>query len=262
MQRSSRMTRPYGVSESHVLWSNRGFVLLVWELYEEALKSLSKALEIKPDYVHALAFKAAAYERLHEFQKATASYREVLGLEPSHAKAWNSLGVCLRELGNQEEAIQCYEKSIKSDPDFTDPLFNLAALYSARREYAKALSYVSRLLGINPDDYRAKELRDEILEEPEMPRVIGVRDRYEKRIDFTSLPKRAGWPKNLYRPDGSRRSDAEVVSEWGKIGLRLGLLEEAIQRRGDAQEHHVHYPLRMFLSYKWGSPAETNGWQH
>lgn len=246
--------------DSHVLWSNRGFVLLVWELYEEALKSFIKALEIKPNYVYALAFKAAAYERLHEFAKAAATYREVLGLEPSHAKAWNSLGVCLRELGNEEEAIQCYEKSIESDSDFTDPLFNLAALYSSRREYAKALPYVSRLLEINPDDYRAQKLRAEILEEPEMPRGIGVRNRYEKRIDPTSLdPRRSGPRNNLYRPDGSRRSDAEVVSEQGKIGLRLALLDDAIHRRAEAGEISVHYPLRMFLSYKWGSPEE-NEW--
>lgn len=246
--------------ESHVLLSNRGYVLLVWELYEEALRNFSKALEIKPDYVHALALKAAAYEGLHEFAKAANTYRRVLQLEPGHAKAWNSLGVCLRELSNEEEAIQCYEKSIKSDPNFTDPLFNLAALHSSRREYAKALLYVSRLLEIDPHDYRARELRDEILEKPEEPKGIRARERYEKRIDPTSLgSKRAGPRSNLYRPDGSRRPDAQIVSEQGKIGLRLALLDDAVHRRAEAGETSVNYPLRLFLSYKWGSAAE-NEW--
>src|SRR5262249_17979445 len=45
----------------------------------------------------------------------------------------------------------------------------------------------------------------------------------------------------------------------GKIGLRLALLDDAIHRRAEAGEISVHYPLRMFLSYKWGSPVE-NEW--
>jgi tetratricopeptide (TPR) repeat protein len=246
--------------DSHLLWSNRGYVLLVWELYDEALKSFSKALDIRPDYVHALAFKATVCEHLHDFVRAASIYREVLGLEPNHAKAWNSLGVCLRELGNEEEAIRCYGKSIESDADFTDPLFNLAALYRSRREYAKALPYISRLLEINPDDPGAKELHAKILGEPETVEHIGVRDRYEKRIDPTSLDRRRFGPRNkLYRPDGSRRPDAELVSKEGKIGLRLALLDDAIHCRAENGEISMHYPLRLFLSYKWDGPAE-NEW--
>lgn len=246
-------------SDSHVLWSNRGFVFLAWELYEEALKSFAKALEIKPDYVNALALKAATYERLHEFQKAATAYREVLETEPKHAKAWNSLGACLHALGAEEEAIESYEKSIQADPAFTDPLFNLAALCTARREYAKALPFVFRLLEIDPHDYRAERLRDEILKTAENPSRLAVRDRYEKRIDTSSLREHTGWSEKLYRPDGSRRPDSDVVSEWGKIGLRLALLHEAIHRRARAGRIRAHYPLRMFLSYKWGSTAE-NDW--
>jgi tetratricopeptide (TPR) repeat protein len=244
--------------DSHVLWSNRGFVLLEWELYEEALKNFSKALEIKPDYVYALAFRAAVHERLHEFEKAVADYREVLKLEPGHAMAWNSLGVCLGELGNEEEAIQCYEESTTADPTFTDPLFNLAALYSTRRKYAKALPYLSRLLEIKPHDFRAIELRDKILEQPEEPPGMRVRDQYEKRTDPTSPGPEP--PRSiLYRPDGTRRPDAEIVREQGNIGLRIALLDDAMHQRSVSGETCVIYPLRLFLSYKWGTEAE-NQW--
>ncbi|UCE49215.1 MAG: tetratricopeptide repeat protein [Phycisphaerales bacterium] len=244
--------------DSHVLWSNRGFLLLIWELYEEALKNFSKAMEIRPDYVHALAHKAAAHERLHEFEKAVTDYRAVLELEPGHARAWNSLGVCLRELGNEEEAIQCYEESTTADPTFTDPLFNLAALYSTHREYTKAIPYVSRLLEIDPHDFRAIKLRDEILKQPEEPRGISVRDQYVKRTDPTSPGPEP--PRNiLYKSDGTRRPNAEIVREQGKIGLRMALLDDAMHQRLDSGETCVIYPLRLFLSYKWGTEAE-NEW--
>ena len=245
---------------SHLLWSNRGYVLLVWGHYQQALKSFAKALAIKPDYVHALACKAAAYERLQQFEQAAATYREVLRLEPSHARAWNSLGVCLRELGNEAEAIQCYEKAIEADPEFTDPLFNLAGLYSSRREYDRALPYVSRLLELAPGDRSAQRLRDEILAQPATPRSIGVDRKPDERIDPLSANLRgAGWRNNLYRPDGSRRPDTEVVAEQGKIGLRLALLDAAVHDRVQPGKFPVHYPPRLFLSYKWGSD-KANQW--
>jgi hypothetical protein len=133
-------------------------------------------------------------------------------------------------------------------------------LYSSRREYARALPYVYELLKINPDDYRAEKLRDEILAEPEKPRDISVRPKYLKRIDPTSLRRQhSGWRNYLYRSNGTRRLDSEVVAEYGKIGLRLALLDEAIHARAERGEISVHYPLRVFLSYKWGNRVE-NEW--
>jgi len=64
---------------------------------------------------------------------------------------------------------------------------------------------------------------------------------------------------NLYRSDGSRRSDAEVLKEIGHIGLRLALLDDAMYRRAGAFEPDLQYPPKLFLSYKWGSEAE-NAW--
>jgi tetratricopeptide (TPR) repeat protein len=64
---------------------------------------------------------------------------------------------------------------------------------------------------------------------------------------------------NLYRSDGSRRLDAEVIAEAGNIGLRLALLDEEMHRRANPAEADTLYPPRLFLSYKWGSAAE-NAW--
>jgi hypothetical protein len=64
---------------------------------------------------------------------------------------------------------------------------------------------------------------------------------------------------NLYRSDGSRRSDAEVLAEIGDIGLRIALLDEGMHRRAESVEVDLLYPPRLFLSYKWGGAAE-NAW--
>lgn len=65
--------------------------------------------------------------------------------------------------------------------------------------------------------------------------------------------------ENLYRADGSRRPNAEVLNESGDIGLRLALLDDAMHRRGASIEPDSWYPPQLFLSYKWGTEAE-NAW--
>ena len=61
---------------------------------------------------------------------------------------------------------------------------------------------------------------------------------------------------NLYRIDGSRRPNAEILAESGNIGLRLALLDEAMHLRARSIEADALYPPRLFLSYKWGNEKE------
>jgi|GEM_PF-2593054 len=58
------------------------------------------------------------------------------------------------------------------------------------------------------------------------------------------------------RPDGSRRSNDELRAEGGDIALRLALLDEAMQARVQSNGPDLPYPPRLFLAYKWGSPAQ------
>jgi tetratricopeptide (TPR) repeat protein len=162
--------------ESHMLWCNRGVVLLYCERYDEALEHFAEALRIKPNYIFALANMASTYECTHEFGKAAEAFQRLVELEPESAKAWNSLGLCLRELGDVERAKCSYETAVAVDPNYKDPLFNLAALLSSQRKYAQALPYVTKLLAIDPDDQGAVDLHSEILREPKEPRIIRVRE--------------------------------------------------------------------------------------
>lgn len=62
--------------------------------------------------------------------------------------------------------------------------------------------------------------------------------------------------ENLYRADGSRRPDAEVLKEVGNIGLRLALLDDAMNHRAASADPDLHYPPRLFLLYEWASETE------
>lgn len=64
---------------------------------------------------------------------------------------------------------------------------------------------------------------------------------------------------NLYREDGSRRAEEDVWREFGPIGYRLSLLDDAVHRRVSNLETEINYPPRLFLAYKWGTETH-NGW--
>jgi len=62
----------------------------------------------------------------------------------------------------------------------------------------------------------------------------------------------------LYREDGSRRPDEEVLAQCGSLGLRLAKLADALARR-QQRPFALNYPPRIFVSYKWGTDAQ-NRW--
>ena len=62
------------------------------------------------------------------------------------------LGVEYNELGDSENAISNYEKSLWYNPENFESMNNLANLLSSKGKYDEALQYFQRVLAIKPDD--------------------------------------------------------------------------------------------------------------
>lgn len=56
----------------------------------------------------------------------------------------------------------------------------------------------------------------------------------------------------LYDEYGQRRSEEEVINEYGAEYARMALLREARHERLEDIELEIKYPCRIFISYKWG----------
>jgi tetratricopeptide (TPR) repeat protein len=70
---------------------------------------------------------------------------EAISLNPSYASAWHNKGEILHELGRDEEAVQCYDRSIAINPpmpllaiSWYNKAFALAVL-AKREEMLQAL---------------------------------------------------------------------------------------------------------------------------
>ncbi|MGO9698347.1 MAG: tetratricopeptide repeat protein [Xanthobacteraceae bacterium] len=79
-------------------WSNFGLILYRLKRCEEALRSLGKALAIKPDHALALCNQGLVLNELGRRDEAIASFDRALAISPDHAEAHYNRGNALRGL--------------------------------------------------------------------------------------------------------------------------------------------------------------------
>ncbi len=55
-----------------------------------------------------------------------------------NATLWNKLGIAYQMMFNDNQALHCYQKSLKLDPHNADVLNNLGTIYASMKDYGKA----------------------------------------------------------------------------------------------------------------------------
>ena len=84
-----------------------------------------------------------------ELDKAGEGYQKVLSIEPGHAFALNNLGVIYMGRKKSNDAADMFKKAIDLKPDYVDPYYNLACLYSLSGNISKSLYYLKMAVSIN-----------------------------------------------------------------------------------------------------------------
>lgn len=109
------------------LWSQSGSdtidLLMAWtamaiddEDYPHALDLLDRITTQKPDFAEGWNRRATVYYLTDDYGRSIADIERVLALEPRHFGALSGLGTMLREMGEDERAIEAYEWALAIDP--------------------------------------------------------------------------------------------------------------------------------------------------
>jgi hypothetical protein len=91
-------------------------------------------------------------ERLRHHRKVPEALERLssaVRIDDNNAQAWCIKGSILNEQ-NSQEAISCYEKSIKSNPIYYLAFRGLGNFYLKNKDFSKAETYYSKAIGINP----------------------------------------------------------------------------------------------------------------
>ncbi len=100
------------------------------------------ATRLQPDALPPYVNVALAYNALGQNDKAEASLRHALSLDPTNAAANLNLGMLLAEMGKMSEAEQAFRAAFKADPRSAQAAYNLGILLS-KDQPEEALTWCS-----------------------------------------------------------------------------------------------------------------------
>jgi Flp pilus assembly protein TadD len=84
---------------------------------DAARVSLSRAVELAPEYVYAHNHLAVALARQGRIKEALQHFQKALDLDPGYAEVYNNLGVLMRQLGRNEDAAAFFKRARELRPD-------------------------------------------------------------------------------------------------------------------------------------------------
>lgn len=116
--------------------------------YEQAQKTLERALTIDKNYPPALNDLAYCYAHSREFPKAFEVMERYIAVLPTLPNPQDSYAEILRMSGNFDAALEHYRAALKNDPEFDYSQLGLGDTYAvmgnqeqARAEYEKAIQH-------------------------------------------------------------------------------------------------------------------------
>ncbi|MDC0869697.1 tetratricopeptide repeat protein, partial [Paracoccaceae bacterium] len=88
---------------------------------------------------------------LDKTQQALNSFKKVTELNPNYADGFNNLGVCLKGLGNLDEAIEVFRTAISVKPDHADAYYNLGNSLKTQANLKEATNAYKQVVLIKPN---------------------------------------------------------------------------------------------------------------
>jgi len=103
-------------------------------------------LKIALMLVIVLVLSISTYNRNTIWKDPQALWEDVIAKSPNNARAYNNLGVELKNKGEYDKAIEQLEKSLKADKNYTSVYFNLGDVQYRLGNYEDAVVYLKKAL--------------------------------------------------------------------------------------------------------------------
>jgi tetratricopeptide (TPR) repeat protein len=130
----------------------------VHEGIEDSVKELgieAKTLFLDVPIHHFKHFKGEAAARESEL-RFLGMLKNDIEKNPENFKAFSDIGIIYQKiLKNPGEAVKYFERSLSINPEYQVPYFNLSSIHFERKEYAKAIGMLKKLLKMDPKNHIA-----------------------------------------------------------------------------------------------------------
>lgn len=100
---------------------------------------------------------------IRNFRRAGELYEQYLSLRPENPNVLSDLGICYRETGEFEKAVELFDRTQELDPDHWQSYFNEAVVLAFNlQDYQGAAEAVETLRELQPDNPDVEALATEI----------------------------------------------------------------------------------------------------
>ena len=153
---------------------NLGFSFYYIHEYNSALKYLTQALLLNPNYTLTYYYLGLCYKNQNQNKKALDAFNKVIDLDINFGLAHYELGKIYQIILNDEKAIYHFEKA-KINESIEDLNFNLGMLYYNNGYFIQAINPLKEYLVNNMNDFNTLEILGEI---------CIITERYNESIDI------------------------------------------------------------------------------
>ncbi len=150
-------------------FSAKGLEFYAKSDFAGAEKYFRKALAFNPYNSTALYNLAACSYELKKYEDALKYYgfarlalnreyrdkRSAPFIDNALARNYNNTGAVYEKLGNDDEALDCYKKSVEKDPAFAQGYYNCGVIYWKKKEWVKVISSFEACLRADPQNAQA-----------------------------------------------------------------------------------------------------------
>jgi tetratricopeptide (TPR) repeat protein len=185
--------------------------------YEDAIPLLESGVKLAPQRADLRAALGESYFKSEKTEKAIEEFQRLIELEPT-AQSYAFMGISYRRLGRFDKAREYFEAGLKRDPRNASCLFNLGYIEERQGHPARAEDFFQQALRSNPDFSEALlELADLRIASKRFEEAAVLLKRYVKtsRDPASGYYKLAMVEKNLHQTEASRR-DLNVFQTLSK----------------------------------------------
>jgi tetratricopeptide (TPR) repeat protein len=126
------------------------FIMVIWECDERLRGRYSRFLKAVLCIVMLVYFAALTRVQNNYFSNSFALFSRCLEVVGENELGLNNLGVALSSLGRQDEALACFDRSIKRNPTQASAHHNYGVCLVAKGDEAGAIPYFEKAISLNP----------------------------------------------------------------------------------------------------------------
>ena len=119
---------------------------------EQATETMQRALAVKSNSADDICTLAQTLLGLGQLELAAGQFKKALDLNPQHLNCLNDMGVTLKALGYREDAEKCFYRAVEIQPNFILALNNLGQLRLENKDIESAVNCFKRAVSLNPNN--------------------------------------------------------------------------------------------------------------